>query len=1643
MKKKLLLKAFFLLSAITSLPIYAQVNISSNTNNACAPATITFNVTSGSPTAYEFHWNFNDGSPVLVDTMPSSVSHVYTYSGFYNIMVDIYSSGGVYQGSVGNSNGTIAIMGANINMADSACIGDMVNVCPNGNFNSVSWNFGDPASGANNTTNEFCTQHAFSSNGIYTVTMTANTQSCGMQTVTKTIVIGTNVYPQPSAYANPNPSCPAMPVMLGVGGYSSYVWNFNDPASGSNSSTLQNPSHTFSGLGVFTPTVTVTNGCGKTGSAVATVNIVSSPAFPNYPGFSLQANSPACPNSTLNFNSPQGYNSYTWNFGDGTPVLNTTTSYNSHLYTTAGSYNASVTITSACGNDTTLTKNIVISNTAPFPAQNFQLNATTPACPNSFVSFDAPDGNVSYEWHFGDGSPVVTTSNHYQYHQYGPVGNYNAFVVITNGCGNDTTLTKTIQILNNVGFPNFDGNQINVGPNPACQGDAVGFNAPSGYASYTWTFGDGNSSALTSPHTSHTYTATGTYNVSLTIVNNCGNDTTLSGTIVVNNTGSFPNWLQLQIDPVTTCPNDLVEMRVNQGGYASYAWNFGDGSSTTSTGEGIQHAYSATGSYVVTCVITNGCGLTTTVTGLVQVTNSSPVNPELTVEGIQNPSCQGDEVFFVLHGGQSTYGYTWNFGDGSPATTTNGSGTSHSYTATGTYNVTVNAVNGCGSTLTISSTVVISNSAIPSLYNTEGDRIWGFAGGDHNSSGGVNTAGCAGDAIVFYFEGSATSNSFNFGDGNSGTAVDQLVVYGNDGAFPVTIIRHAFSAAGNYLITLNLTNSCGNTVTDTMTIHIGGGIPVSGDMTTSPPPFTTCASIDFLAFGGETYDWNFGDGSTLTTSSSTVSHTFASAGVYVVSVEVTNGCGNTAIFSRSLSVNGTGGPAVSLSSSTSPTCVGGSNGSATISVSSGQAPYIYAWNDPSGQATANATGLSAGLYYATVTDAVGCSSTLAVSINDPSAMITSVNTTTTACGAATGSATVSISSGGSGTYNYLWSTGITNATATGLSSGTYSVTVTDVATGCSSTATAAISENGGATLSLNTVTNVNCYGGSTGAININVTGGTAPYTYLWSNAATTQNLSDLAAGTYSVTVTDNSGCHAALSVNVTQSSAINVTTSVMVSPTCGNFDGQATVTANGGNGPYTYLWDSNAADQTTQTASGLPAGTYSVVVTDVNGCTSEGIVDLSNSNAPNITAVTSNVSCYGGSNGAVNITVTGGTSPYLYTWNVPPPQTNHQDVNNLTPGNYLVFVNDAHGCMSFRSYTISQPELLTASVMSSGVTCGNVDGTAIATSTGGNTSFTYMWTPGGQTTQTATALNTGSYTVTVTDNKGCTATASTTISSTTNPQEICMVTVDPLSTHNIIYWEKPAVSNIDSFFIYREDVTNVYTRIGAVSYDSLSEYHDLGANPNMTTKRYKISVLDNCGNESVKSNYHNTLYIVDNGSGQFTWNPLYTIENNANPVNNYRLMRDDNNSGSWNQVGITAGTQNTLVDPNYGSYPNGSWYVETLWGITCESTRATVNTTRSNIKQSLAIGIPAVDLSTAAVYPNPASDNVMIKFPVSGSDIHLQIMNSVGQVVYNKVIVSSSSDAINNVNTSSFAKGIYTVVIKNKQGQAFKKLIIN
>lgn len=185
-------------------------------------------------------------------------------------------------------------------------------------------------------------------------------------------------------------------------------------------------------------------------------------------------------------------------------------------------------------------------------------------------------------------------------------------------------------------------------------------------------------------------------------------------------------------------------------------------------------------------------------------------------------------------------------------------------------------------------------------------------------------------------------------------------------------------------------------------------------------------------------------------------------------------------------------------------------------------------------------------------------------------------------------------------------------------------------------------------------------------------------------------------------------------------------------------------------------------------------------------------------------------------------------------------------------------------------------------------------------------------------------------------------------------QDICLVTVDEeTADHNIVVWEKPMdLEPIDSFYIHREISAGVYEKIGAVEKDELSQFHDYDANPNSTGFRYKISILDVCGNESGLSTYHNTIHLQYQGNGNFNWNH-YSVENQTDVVGTYNFYRDNFNTGDWAIIQVVSGTQNTFSDVDYQSFPDANYRVDVNWAndLECISTRAVShNTSRSNVR---------------------------------------------------------------------------------------------
>ena len=512
--------------------------------------------------------------------------------------------------------------------------------------------------------------------------------------------------------------------------------------------------------------------------------------------------------------------------------------------------------------------------------------------------------------------------------------------------------------------------------------------------------------------------------------------------------------------------------------------------------------------------------------------------------------------------------------------------------------------------------------------------------------------------------------------------------------------------------------------------------------------------------GPYTYNWTPGN----PPGDGTTSVTGLTAGTWSCTVTDANGCTKVTSFT----ITQPSAISSSLSSQANVSCNGGSNGSATVTVSGGTPSYTYSWA-PSGGTAATATGLTAGTYTCTITDANGCNKTQSATITQPSAISSSLSSqTNVSCnGGSNGSATVAVS-GGTPSYTYSWApSGGTAATATGLSAGTYTCTITDT-NGCTKTQSATITQPTAIASSLSSQTNVACNSGATGSVTVAVSGGTPGYTYSWApTGGTAVTATGLTAGTYTCTITDANGCTKTQSATITQPSTITSSISAQSNVSCnGGSNGSATVTVSGGTPGYTYSWAPSGG--TAATASGLSAGTYTCTITDANGCTKTQSVTLTQPSNLTATSTQSNVSCFGGSNGSASVTATGGALNYTYTWS--PTGGTSATATGLFAGTYSCTITDTNGCSITKSFTITQPSSAITSSISAltNIACnGGTNGTATISATGGTGVYTYSWAPSGGSAATASGLSAGTYTCTITDANGCTKTQSATITQPT------------------------------------------------------------------------------------------------------------------------------------------------------------------------------------------------------------------------------------------------------------------------------------
>jgi gliding motility-associated-like protein len=921
-------------------------------------------------------------------------------------------------------------------------------------------------------------------------------------------------------------------------------------------------------------------------------------------------------------------------------------------------------------------------------------------------------------------------------------GSYSLTVTDANGCTGTATATVIRESIDLT---------VNVQTIPATcnnsDGSATVTSVPNGTGPFRFAWSTGDTTATASN------LAAGIYTVTVTDASGCSG--VGSGT-VQGSTGSIVVNVQTTAD---TCGSRHGSASaLVQGGTApfTYLWNTG---ATTSTLTGL-----GAGSFTVTVTDASGCsGIASGVVVDQVVTLNIGVQTTPDICGSANGT-----VTTSVTGGTAPYSYQWSNG----ATTS-----SISHLTAGTYHLTVTDARGCSATATASvgsrdvsltvnvqttpetclavngtATATIPNGTAPFTYlwstGATTANLTGLTGGIYSVTV-TDVNGCTGSGTGIVQELTTSldlsvQTTYDTCGNHRGTATAVIgggtVPYTYRWNTGATTQRITGLGLGTYTVTVTDANGCsgiasGSVLDQLVTLNIG--IQTTPEICGSRNG-TASASVQ----GGTapyTYHWSNG--------ATTSSISGLAEGTYFLTVTDANGCKGTAVAAvGSRSIN------LTVNVLTVPETCNAQNGSASATVLNGTAPYTYLWSNNS--TASSITGLTSGTYTVTVTDAIGCTGIGSGFVQGiASTLDVSVQTTPDTCGSRKGTASASVQ-GGTAPFTYLWSNGWTATTITGLTAGNYTVTVTD-ASGCSETATAVVTDQS-VSFNIGIQTTPEICGSRNGTASATVQGGTAPYTYLWSNGATTSSISGLAEGTYFLTVTDAHGCPVT-STTAVGSRSINLTVNVQTTPeTCSAHNGTASSSVLNGTAPYTYLWSNGS---TNATATGLTAGTYTVTVSDANGCFSTGeAVVVSQKTNLTVELQASPETCRG-ANGIVSIiSVQNGIGPYSILWST---GATGSAIGGLTAGIYSVTVTDANGCTGSASATVTRQNIdLSVNVQTTPETCDNNNGTASVTNViNGVGPFTYLWSTGG-TSATISGLSAGTYSVTVSDVNGCTGVAS-------------------------------------------------------------------------------------------------------------------------------------------------------------------------------------------------------------------------------------------------------------------------------------------
>jgi gliding motility-associated-like protein len=1351
------------------------------------------------------------------------------------------------------------------------------NVCPNGTITMVANTLVPPSAsveyhwtGPNGFTysssqfNNVQIPNATAANeGIYTCLVIAN-GNCFSPVDSFTVNV---VEIQPNATII-QPSCGLNNGSIALAptdGGTTYTYAWTPPATPNNTPTRNN-------LTANTYTVTITSaGCTTTTSFTLTNNTALSVV--------TSSTNPTCPGGTgtATVTPPAGAYTYQWNT---TPAQTTQTATN----LVAGTYTVTVTGGANCSTITS------VAITAP-PAFSVSTNNTPAACASAAtgtasVTASGGNGTLSYLWNTNPPQNTATAANLV-------AGTYTVTVSDENNCSTTRSVVVGTQVAMSVNLNTT---------NPSCNNGTNGSitaNVSNGTTPYDFVW---NTTPIQTAATATNLSGGINYAVTVTDANGCSTS--------ANATPTNPPALSVNLAPTNPLCNGAATGSIQANGAGgtgtlSYSWN------TTPTQATATANNLSAGDYTVTVTDANVCSTSASTT----LSQPTALNAVLTAS--QNPGCNSaatGSATVTASGGTGNLSYNWN------STPTQNTASATNLVA-GTYTVTISDANACTTTL---STTLTQPTALSVSANGTNPICNGAVGSAMAvANGGTAPYNFVWNSLPPQNSANATNLPANtytvtVSDDNNCTATTSVTLT-QPALLNVNIIPQNPSCFGNTngAATANLvggtapyafvwdTNPAQNTATAT---DLAAGFPYTvtvtdanncfgiGSVTLSEP---TALVVDVVTNNSTC---NTANGSaTASVSNGTTPYSFVwdnnpsttnqagnyPSGNYNVTITDANSCSIVSNFN----ISDNGAPSITLISQTNATC-GQANGAIQMQATGGQTPYSYTWSDGNinfPNNTPNLTSIPAGQYTLIVSDANNCEANTSVIITDSTPpTITFSNTINATCGQNNGSVTAS------GGNSYAWSTtpAQNTATASNLTTGTYTVTITD-SNGCTASRTTTITQTPPISLTVQSITDAAC-GQSNGSAVVTATGGNGLYSFSWNpNAGISGSISNLAAGTYNLTVTDTNNCSATTTVTINNESAPSITVNTTTDPTCGAANGSIAISVSGGAGGNNTQWIPNVSSG--NNANNLAAGSYTVIVTDSNGCSDSETISLSNASGPTLANPTVVQPTCGVSNGSISFTPIAGVT---YQWSSVALSGNN--ANSLAAGTYTLTVTDSNNCSDSETVILNGSLAPTLNVSNfSNETCNSDNGsiTVAVSNAAGNVTYVWNSTPI-QNSAMASNLSANTYTVTITDDNGCTATISQIIGNTPAPTlSVQNTTNETCSASNGSVIVSPTGGTAPFSYLWTNNVAFSNTA------------------SNLSAGAYSITVTDanNC-----------TATTVANITNTPAPTATFSVQTNTSCDNNNGVLTVTPNGGvspysySWSHdLQLTANTANNLNDGTY------------------------------------------------------------------------------------------------------------------------------